>query len=198
MGKNINFLFVGVGGQGIVLAGDIVGDVGLRAGFDVKKCEIHGMAQRGGSVESHVRWGDKVYGPTVGQGEADYVIALEQLEAARWASYAAPKGVVMINNQKIAPLSVNTGNGKYPETEAIKGIYAPREAKIHMIEGLAEARKLGNPAVTGVIMLGYLSSMLPQDEKIWLDVISERVPAKFFNLNKEAFLIGRKLGAANK
>jgi indolepyruvate ferredoxin oxidoreductase beta subunit len=194
MGNEINFLFVGVGGQGIVLAGDIVGDVGLRAGYDVKKCEIHGMAQRGGSVESHVRWGDKVYGPTVGHGEADYVIALEQLEAARWASYTAAKGVVMINNQKIAPLSVNTGAGNYPTLDAIQGIFAPREPKIHMIEGLEEAKKLGNPAVTGVIMLGYLSSMLPQDENIWLDVIAERVPAKFVKLNKEAFLVGRQLG----
>ncbi len=193
MVDNINFIFVGVGGQGIILASDVVADVGLKLGLDVKKSEIHGMSQRGGSVESHVRWADKVYSPIAGKGEINYLIAMEILESGRWASHVAPDGVVIINNQQIAPLAVSTGLAKYPETEAIQGIFAQRTKNVHLIEGLATAKKLGNPAAAGVVLLGYLSSMLQYDVSAWLEVIEERVPQRFVKLNKEAFMEGRRL-----
>lgn len=197
MVDRINFLFVGVGGQGIILASDVVSDVGLRLGLDVKKSEIHGMSQRGGSVESHVRWGNKVYSPIAGKGEVDYLIAMEILEAGRWAPYVAPDAVVIINNQQIPPLSVSAGLTKYPETSLIERVYAQRTKNVHLVEGLATAKRLGNPAVAGVILLGYLSSLLKYDESAWLDVIEERVPPRFVKLNKEAFMEGRQLCQQN-
>ncbi|MCL5266425.1 MAG: indolepyruvate oxidoreductase subunit beta [Chloroflexi bacterium] len=193
MVDSINFLFVGVGGQGIILVSDVVADVGLKLGLDAKKSEIHGMSQRGGSVESHVRWGDKVYSPIPAKGEVNYLVAMEILEAGRWAPYLAPDGEAIINNQQIASLSVSSGLARYPETERIVNIFAQRTKNVHLVEGLATARRMGNPAVAGVVLLGYLSSMLQYDEAAWLEVIEKRVPARFVKLNKEAFVEGRHL-----
>lgn len=189
----VNFLFVGVGGQGIILASDVVADVGLGLGYDVKKSEIHGMSQRGGSVESHVRWADKVYSPISAVGEVDFLIAMEILEAGRWAPFVAPGGMVIVNNQQIAPLAVSSGLAPYPETEKVMSIFHQRTSNVHLVDGLAAARKLGNPAAAGVVLLGYLSSALQHDESVWLNIIRQRVPARFVKLNEDAFAEGRRL-----
>jgi indolepyruvate ferredoxin oxidoreductase beta subunit len=193
--NKINFLFVGVGGQGIILASDVVSEVGIKLGYDVKKSEIHGMSQRGGSVESHVRWADKVYSPIPALGEVDYLVALEILEAGRWAPWVAPGATVIVNNQQIAPLAVGSGLAKYPQTEQIKGIFAQRTENVHLVDGLATARRLGNAAAAGVVLLGYLAAALGGDESDWLEVIRQRVPARFVKLNEDAFAEGRRLRA---
>jgi indolepyruvate ferredoxin oxidoreductase beta subunit len=142
----INFLFVGVGGQGILTASDIAAEVGLRAGYDAKKSEVHGFSQRGGVVESHVRWGDDVASPLAEKGTVDYLIATEVLEAARWIEWLRPGGVVLINRQHIPPMSVTVGAATYPADEDILATVRARTGDTTMVEGLATAERLGNPA----------------------------------------------------
>lgn len=190
-----NFLLVGVGGQGIILASDLVANVGLRLGYDVKKSEVHGMAQRGGSVESHVRWASKVYSPICAESEVDYLVSMEILESARWARFVRPNGVVIINNQRLAPLAVSTGQANYPEIEAVLRVFAPRTTRICLVDGFGKARELGNPAVAGVVLLGYLASLLDVEESVWLEAIEQRVPARFIGLNRQAFQVGKELTA---
>lgn len=189
--QNYNFIIAGVGGQGTILASDIMVEVGLKAGFDVKKSEVHGMSQRGGGVESHVRWGKKVYSPVVEKGRVDYLIGLEMLEAARWASYLNPKSIVYVNRHKIYPPTVNTGEAKYPEEKEIEELFSKRAKYFEWIDALDKAKELGNTALAGVIMLGRLSKNFEIASEIWLEVIEELVPAKFTELNKQAFLVGK-------
>ncbi|MBI4319680.1 MAG: indolepyruvate oxidoreductase subunit beta [Chloroflexi bacterium] len=196
--KTANFLIVGVGGQGTILASDVVAEVGLRLGCDVKKSEIHGMSQRGGSVESHVRWADKVYSPLCARGEVNYLVALESLEAARWADYVAPNGLAVINTQRVAPLVVSSGQARYPTDREIRGIYLQRTERIHFVDGLGIARRLGNQAVASVVLLGYLSAFLDVDRADWEEVVRRRVPARFVQLNIEALEAGRSLAEAPK
>ena len=118
--KTTNFALVGVGGQGVLLASDILAEVGLRAGFDVKKSEVHGMAQRGGSVLSQVRWGDKVYAPLVGKGEVDYLVSFELLETLRWLEFLRAEGIAIVNDQRLPPLAVSSGGMEYPGEEQIR------------------------------------------------------------------------------
>lgn len=191
--KKQDFLFVGVGGQGIILASDIVAMVGLRVGYDVKKSEIHGMAQRGGSVESYVRWGDRVYSPLAERGTVDYLIAFELLEAARWVDRLAPGGVAILNNQKMPPLAVASGAMAYPSEETIVAAYRSRTDKIRLVEALTAAQKLGNPAVLNIVLLGVLSKELDVAQEIWQEVIEERVPKRALEINRQAFLAGRAL-----
>ena len=189
--QNYDFIIAGVGGQGTILASDIMVEVGLKAGYDVKKSEVHGMSQRGGGVESHVRWGKKVYSPVVEKGKVDYLIGLEMLEAARWATYLKPESKVYVNLQKIYPPTVNTGEARYPEKTEIEEQLSKRASSFEWIEALDKAKELGNQALAGVIMLGRLSTNFEIASEIWLEVISELVPAKFIELNKQAFLVGR-------
>lgn len=193
MSRELNFLLVGVGGQGIILASDVVAGVGLKLGYDVKKSEVHGMAQRGGSVESHVRWASKVYSPICAEGEVDFLVSMEIVESARWARFVRPNGVVIINNQRLVPLVVSTGQMDYPETEAILSVFAPRTDRIYLVDGFSRAVELGNSAVSGVILLGLLASMLDVDESAWLEAIEQRVPARFAELNRQAFVVGKGL-----
>lgn len=188
-----DFLLAGVGGQGTILAGDILSEVGLAAGFDVKKSEVHGMSQRGGIVESHVRWGDEVFSPLAERGHVDYLLGFESLEAGRWAHYLARNGKAIINKYEIPPLSVSSRKEKYPTEEEIVGLFAPRQGQIKWVDAIGVAKKLGNTALAGVVLMGALSRELNVEEAIWLKAIEELVPTKFRELNKEAFLAGRTL-----
>ncbi|MFZ5649257.1 MAG: indolepyruvate oxidoreductase subunit beta [Bacillota bacterium] len=187
-----DILVAGVGGQGTILGSDILAEVGLLCGYDVKKAEVHGMSQRGGAVESHVRWGQKVYSPQVEAGKADYLLGFEMLEAARWPHFIAPGSTVIINRHRISPPSVNLGTDSYPGEVEIERILSGAE-KIFWVEATAIAAKLGNPTAAGVVVLGFFSGLRPEPGDVWLSVISKLVPQKFVELNLQAFREGRKL-----
>lgn len=181
-----NIIVCGVGGQGTLLASNLIAECALRAGFDVKKSEVHGMAQRGGSVVSHVRFGSMIYSPLVRKGEVDYILAFEQLEGLRWAEYIKPNGLVILNNQKIMPMSVTVGNSKYPEN--IKEIIESLPAKVLEVPALDIALEIGNPKCVNVVLLGVLAKKLRVIEKsIWDDVILEKIPSKYLEINQTAF-----------
>ena len=190
--EKIDFLFVGVGGQGIILASDIVAELGMSAGYDVKKSEIHGMSQRGGSVESFVRWGRGVASPITERGRLDYLISFELMEAARWAGFLAPDGVVVLNRQRIPPLAVAGGEMDYPEEQAVVDFF-PATARIHVVDGLTVAQALGNPNTVNVVLLGLLSRAMDVPVDMWQAVIADRVPDRFRQLNQRAFLAGYDL-----
>ncbi len=191
--KKIDILMAGVGGQGTILASNILAEVGLELGYDVKKSEVHGMAQRGGTVESHVRWGEKVYAPLVEQGQADYLLGFEMLEAARWPLYLKEGTVVLINRYRIPPPAVNLGKAKYPSEQEIESLLKGAGGRVIWIEGTGIAGELGNPAMVGVVLLGAVSNLLGGAEEVWMKVIQRLVPEKFLELNKKAFLAGRAL-----
>ncbi|RLC93894.1 MAG: indolepyruvate ferredoxin oxidoreductase [Chloroflexi bacterium] len=200
MKQSINFLFVGVGGQGILTASDITAEVGLQAGYDAKKSEVHGFSQRGGVVESHVRWGENVGAPTAEKGTVDYLIATEMLEAARWIEWLLPPsassgrggGTALINHQRIAPMSVTVGDAVYPPDEDILAAVRARTDDVMEIEGLATAERLGNPRLANTVLLGALSTRLDVEPETWLEVIARRVPPRYVELNREAFWEGRR------
>lgn len=193
MHKKIDFIIAGVGGQGTILASDILVEVGFKAGYDVKKSEVHGMSQRGGGVESQVRWGEKVYSPLIEKGKANYLIGFEMLEAARWAEYLNQSSVVYVNKHKMFPPTVTTGQAEYPDEKAIEQELAVRSMKFEWIDAMGKAKELGNTALAGVIMLGRLAADLDVDQEIWLKVISDLVPSKFVDLNKKAFIAGSNM-----
>lgn len=190
MGKTVNFLFVGVGGQGILTASDIVAEVGLEAGYDAKKSEVHGFSQRGGVVESHVRWGEQVAAPLAEQGTIDYLIATELLEAGRWIEWLRPEGTVLINYQHIPPMSVTVGDAAYPSDEDILRAVRARTDNVAVVQGLAIAERLGNSRLANTILLGALSKRLDVPPETWLAVIERRVPPKYVELNRAAFWEG--------
>jgi indolepyruvate ferredoxin oxidoreductase beta subunit len=192
MEKITNFLFVGVGGQGILTASDIAASVGLAAGLEAKKSEVHGFSQRGGVVESHVRWGERVGAPTAEKGTVDFLIALEMLESARWIDWLRPGGALLINRQRIAPMTVTVGDQVYPEDEKVLELVRTRTEDVTFIDGLAIAEELGNTRMVNTVVLGALASRLEVDEETWLSVIEERVPPKYVELNRKAFRRGRQ------
>jgi len=191
--KNINFLLVGVGGQGTLLASNIVAEVGLRAGYDVKKSEVHGMAQRGGSVSSHVRWGKTVPSPLIGQGEVDILIAFERVEALRYVDALRPGGQVLVNDHSIIPMTVTAGDQTYPSRDEIVSALHQATDAVTVIPGVTIAEELGNARTNNVVVLGALSNWLEVDESLWQEVIADRVPPKYKNLNLEAFARGKSL-----
>lgn len=187
-----NFLFVGVGGQGILTASDIAASVGLAAGFEAKKSEIHGFSQRGGVVESHVRWGEVVGAPTAEKGTVDFLVALEVLESARWADWLRPEGAVLINRQRIAPMTVTVGDAVYPPDEEIIRAVRAWTKDVTVIDALDIAEALGNSRMTNTVVLGALSTRLDVEPEIWLSVIERRVPPRYVALNRKAFQEGRQ------
>jgi indolepyruvate ferredoxin oxidoreductase, beta subunit len=191
--KKIDFLMAGVGGQGTILASNILAEVGLELGYNVKKAEVHGMAQRGGTVESHVRWGEKVYAPIAELGDVDYLIGFEMLEAGRWPAWLRKDAVVVVNRYRIPPPTVNLGKAKYPKEEEIDSLLKNAASKVLWVNGTDAAKEVGNPATIGVVLLGTLSTLLGGDENVWLSVVERMVPAKFLEMNKQAFYAGRKL-----
>jgi indolepyruvate ferredoxin oxidoreductase beta subunit len=189
--EKADFLLVGVGGQGIVTASDILAEAGLRAGYDVKKSEVHGMAQRGGAVISHVRFGDTVHAPLIGQGQADFLLAFEMLESLRWAHFLHPESVALLNRQRLPPVAVTSGEARYPEEPDIQEELAGRARRVVLVDGLETARELGNVRVTNTVLLGALAAFLPIAPPLWEEVILERVPARYAELNREAFRRGQ-------
>jgi indolepyruvate ferredoxin oxidoreductase beta subunit len=189
----IDFVLAGVGGQGTILASDILVDVGLEAGYDVKKSEVHGMAQRGGGVESQVRWGERVYSATVEKGDVEYLLGFEMLEAARWIDYLKPGGEIIVNRYRIPPPPVNMGVARYPDEAEIQRLMLTRAGRLEWVDATGIARELGNAALAGVVLLGRLSADLGVDDDVWLGVIERLVPARFVDLNREAFHRGAEL-----
>jgi len=181
-------IICGVGGQGILLASDILSDVLINAGFDVKKSEVHGMSQRGGDVISTVRYGKKVYSPIVGENEADMILAFEKLEALRNMKFLKKDGKVMINDFRWDPLPVATGTLEYPDDiiERIK----KKTKNYQVVDAVKVAKELGNIRVANVYLLGVLAKEMEVDRKIWEDVIKNRVPQKAVDVNLKAFARG--------
>lgn len=182
-----NIMIVGVGGQGTLLTSRILGGIALSAGHDVKLSEVHGMAQRGGSVVTYVRYGDKVAEPIVEEGQADVLIAFEQMEALRYTHFLKKDGVLIVNDQKIEPITVVTGMAEYPNNiiEKIKAKY-----RCYSIDAMAEALKLNNSRVFNIIVLGMAAKYMDFAKETWLDVIEHTVPPKTVEVNKKAFLVG--------
>jgi indolepyruvate ferredoxin oxidoreductase beta subunit len=165
----------------------------MKAGYDVKMSEIHGMSQRGGSVSTQVRYGDKVYSPIVDQGEADYILSFEILESARWISYLKQGGVLLTNTQKTWPMPVITGAADYPEgiVEKLSAM-----ADVQAVDALKLAEQAGSPKAVNVVLIGVLSKRMDIPEEAWIKAIEETVPAKFLELNKKAFELGRQAQGA--
>jgi indolepyruvate ferredoxin oxidoreductase beta subunit len=190
--NKMDLLITGVGGQGNILASDIIGEAAIDAGYDVKKTDTIGMAQRGGSVISNVRIAQHVYSPLIKEGEVDILLAFEKLEAARWGTYLRHDGIAIINNQAIPPLSVSMGNEQYPSDERITDILKQRTDSIYFVEGTQRARELGNIRTLNMFMLGYVSIFLPFRVSSWKGIISQHLPASVHKINLTAFDQGRK------
>jgi indolepyruvate ferredoxin oxidoreductase beta subunit len=184
-----NILLVGVGGQGIIVASEIMADAFLEAGYDVKKSEVHGMAQRGGSVSTHVRFGSKVFSPLIKEGETDILVAFEELEAMRYLHYLGPKPTIILNEQRLNPPSVSLGKERYPEN--IAEILSRRAARFKKIAGKDLALRAGDIRTLNIVLLGSLSSFLSVGESVWTENILRRFPPKAHKANLEAFRLGK-------
>jgi len=188
----MDIIFCGVGGQGILLASDTVCDVALLEGYDTKKSEVHGMAQRGGSVVSQVRFGDKIYSPLIPLASADLIISFEKLEAIRYLDYLKPGGIVLVNDHQIVPQTVQMGEADYPK-DVVSICYS--RANLVISEKLTDlAIKLGNVRILNFIMLGIVSNFLPFEERSWKEALKNRVPLKFLVLNLDGFENGKEIG----
>jgi len=190
--KKLDLLITGVGGQGVILASDIIGEAALAAGYDVKKTDTLGMAQRGGSVVSHVRIAYQVWSPLIKEGEVDILVAFEKLEAARWGHYLRPGAVAIVNNHALPPLSVTLGNEQYPSDEEITNILRQRTDRIYFVNGTSRVSELGNIRTLNIFMLGCASLFVPLKVHIWKDSISQRVSSSIRQINITAFDQGRK------
>ena len=185
--KGLNIMVVGVGGQGTLLTSRIIGKTALNNGYDVKLSEVHGMAQRGGSVVTFVRYGENVYEPVVEVGEADVIISFERLEALRYAHYLKKDGVLIVNDCAINPMTVVTGVAEYPDNifETLK-----KDHKVYTIDAQKVALELGNAKVLNTVVLGFSAKYIGFDKEEWLNIIEKTVPPKTIELNKKAFLVG--------
>ena len=188
--KTTNIMIVGVGGQGSVLASKLLGHLLITQGYDVKVSEVHGMSQRGGSVVTYVRYGDKVYSPVIDKGQADFIVSFELLEAARNIEYLKPEGQIVTSTQQIDPMPVLTGAMIYPE-----GLLAKIQnlgVKVDALDCLKLAEQAGSSKAVNLVLLGRLSHYFNDiDIEAWQEAISSCVPAKFLELNKKAFDFGR-------
>lgn len=200
MMKRINFLLAGVGGQGTILASDVLANVGLVGGYQVKQAEVHGMSQRGGSVTSFVRWGEEVYSPLVGAGEVDVFLAFEKVEALRNLKQLRKDALTLINLEAIEPVTVSSGGQPYPDDERMRSTIEQVTKNATYIDGSGIGRSLGNPRVSNVVLLGALSRLLENrgmtgselSAETWLEVVIQRIPRKYVTLNRQAFLLGRE------
>ncbi|MGQ9566457.1 MAG: indolepyruvate oxidoreductase subunit beta [Anaerolineae bacterium] len=190
--ETVNFLITGVGGQGTVLASDILAAVGLAAGYDVKKSDILGLAVRGGAVVGHVRWGERVHSPIVPEGRVDYLVAFEILEGLRWLNQVKPDGKVLVNQQEIHPVTVSSGLATYPDPQTVEKALRATTPYVYRIPGLEIVRELGSTRVLNIVLLGALSALLGVEQGIWEEVLRERVPERYVDLNVQAFRRGRK------
>lgn len=185
-----NIMIVGVGGQGTLLTSRILGGLAIHAGYDVKLSEVHGMAQRGGSVVTFVRYGKKVNEPIIEEGCADVLIAFERLEALRYAHFLKKDGVIVVNDQRIDPMPVVIGAAKYPE-DILDNL--SKTYRIYKVDAMDEAKKMGNSRVFNVIVLGIAAQHMDFSTEDWIKVIEDTVPAKTIDVNKKAFEIGYNL-----
>ncbi|MCY1714407.1 indolepyruvate oxidoreductase subunit beta [Caproiciproducens galactitolivorans] len=181
-------MIVGVGGQGTLLASRVLGSAMLSCGADVKVSEVHGMSQRGGSVVTYVRYGDKVYSPIIEKGEADILLAFEALEAARFLPWLKTDGTVVVNTQQIDPIPVVTGSAVYPEN-VIKSVQA-QGAKVVAFNALKLAEQAGSVKAVNIVLIGAAAKRLSIDKQVWIDTIKATVPAKFVDMNLKAFELG--------
>ena len=190
MGKTTNLFLCGVGGQGILLASEVISSACMKSGFDIKQSEVHGMAQRGGSVVAHLRYGEKVFSPLIEPGDADIVVSFELLEALRYLPYMNRKTRVIVNTQKILPSPVATGVDTYPAD--VLDQLTQRGITVFPIDAFEIAKSAGETRAVNMVLVGALSALLPLDEKIFLEVISERIPEKIRKVNTDAFLKGKE------
>ncbi len=190
--EKTDMLFVGVGGQGILTASDIVAEVGLAVGYDAKKSEVHGFSQRGGVVDSHVRWARRVSAPVAEIGQIDVLLAFEVLESVRWMNWLRPGATAIVNRQQIMPMSVSVGDWTYPGEDEILAALRLCVGKVVVIDGLAIGERLGKPQLANAALLGALSCQMDIDPDVWTTVIQRRVPKKYVELNRVAFWEGRQ------
>ena len=184
-------MIVGVGGQGSLLASKLLGAVLTEEGYDVKVSEVHGMSQRGGSVVTYVRFGEKVYSPIITEGEADYLLSFEKLEAARWATYLKIGGEIIVNTQEIDPMPVIIGSATYP-TEILNELKA-KGVKIDETDALSLAEKAGSAKAVNIVLLSRLAKKFPIPYEKWIAAIEKTVAPKFVEMNKKAFELGYNL-----
>lgn len=182
-----SILLVGVGGQGTILVSKILTSGLLRAGYDVKMSEIHGMAQRGGSVSTTIRYGEKVYSPVMGRGDADVLVAFEKMEAVRWAEYLKPQGIAVVNDYGIMPLPVAIGKAEYPQNtiESMKACFDTR-----VVNAAELAQQAGNARTMNVVLLGALIHAFGLDEVDWDSILKENIPEKMLDVNLKALHLG--------
>lgn len=186
-----NILFCGVGGQGILLASEITSMALISSGLDVKKSEVHGMAQRGGAVVAHLKYGKKVYSPLIELGSADIEVAFEMIESVRYMPYLNKNTKIIVNTQKIFPVSVSSGREQYPED--VVGYLRSNGLSVFPVDAFETARAAGETKAVNMVLVGALSLFLPVREKTFLDVINKRVPEKFRSVNIDAFTKGREI-----
>jgi indolepyruvate ferredoxin oxidoreductase beta subunit len=191
MGETTNIVLAGVGGQGILLASRLICEAALAEGYDVKANEVHGMAQRGGSVIGQIRFGKKVYSPLVKLHSANYLLAMEIIEAVRYADYLAPDGLALINTQRIIPTTVSSGQADYPADP--EGLVKETFERFQVADCLKLALEAGDARCTNVVMVGWLSRHLSFKEKTWLTVLERSVKKNFLTMNQKAFALGKTI-----
>lgn len=190
MDKTVNIFLCGVGGQGILLASEIISSACMHAGFDVKQSEVHGMAQRGGSVISHIRFGKKVYSPLIEAGDADFVVSFEMLEALRYLPYMNKNTNVIVNTQKILPAPVATGMDTYPAD--VISLLKDRGLPVFPIDAFDIANAIGETRAVNMVLVGALSVFLPLEDRIFMQAVEKRIPEKIRKVNIEAFIKGKE------
>ncbi len=191
MDKITNIIITGVGGQGILLASEILSQAAVQAGFDVKRSEIHGMSQRGGSVNSHIRFGKKIYSPLVMKGECDMLLSFEKMESLRMIEYANCKTTIIVNTQKINPSTVTSGLAVYPEN--IEDLLKSNFKNVIFVDALKLAQEAGNIRTANIALLGVASKVLDIPIEIWENAISQRVPERAVEVNLKAFHLGLQM-----
>ena len=187
--KTKNIMIVGVGGQGSLLASKLLGRLLLTRGYDIKVSEVHGMSQRGGSVVTYVRYGDKVYSPVIDKGQADFIVSFELLEAARWTEFLKPGGKIVVNTQQINPMPVIIGAAEYPQNLLEKMSAAGLD--VDALDALSLAEQAGSPKAVNIVLMGHLSRYFDFTEEEWLEALEQSVAPKFLEMNKNAFTLGR-------
>ncbi len=185
-----NIMIVGVGGQGTLLASKLLGRLLLGKGYDVKVSEVHGMSQRGGSVVTYVRYGSRVCSPIIDKGQADIILSFELLEAARWTEYLKPGGKIITNTQQVNPMPVITGAASYPQGLVEKMTAAGMD--VDAIDALSLAEEAGSAKAVNLVLMGRLAKWFDFSDQEWMDAIEKSVPAKFLEMNKKAFALGRE------
>lgn len=193
-GPVTGIVLVGVGGQGILLATQIAARAALIAGYDVKTNEVHGMAQRGGSVVAQIRYGERVYSPLVPDGSASVLLSLERIEALRFASFLAPDGLAVVSSQAIVPVTVSSGQATYP-ADALERLQR-RFSRLVYVDAVAVGEKLCDTRVANVVLLGAMSTALSLSQESWAEAITQCVKPRFVDINRKAFEEGRKLAVA--